>query len=126
MRKSLEPLAVAAGVDVFFAGHVHAYERTAGMAANNSSECGAVHITIGDGGNREKASMYWLDPSPEWSQDHESSFGFGTMEIIDADIARWTWRRNPKGSYDFPDQTPSQEPEKFDHIILNRTLCRSN
>jgi hypothetical protein len=35
------------------AGHVHAYERS--FAVNNKTvdSTGAIHITIGDGGNRE-------------------------------------------------------------------------
>lgn len=39
------------------AGHVHAYERTHPMYDYNLDPCGAVHITIGDGGNSEGLSF---------------------------------------------------------------------
>ncbi|MCI53136.1 purple acid phosphatase 18-like, partial [Trifolium medium] len=35
------------------AGHVHAYERSKRVYNGRLDPCGAVHITIGDGGNRE-------------------------------------------------------------------------
>ena len=39
------------------AGHVHAYERTHPVYDYNIDPCGAVHITIGDGGNSEGLSF---------------------------------------------------------------------
>ncbi|KAK6149298.1 hypothetical protein DH2020_016823 [Rehmannia glutinosa] len=53
MMAAMEPLLHAAGVDVMFAGHVHAYERSKRVFNGRSDPCGAVHITIGDGGNSE-------------------------------------------------------------------------
>eukprot|EP00271_Cylindrocystis_brebissonii_P007911 TRINITY_DN2181_c1_g4_i1.p2 TRINITY_DN2181_c1_g4~~TRINITY_DN2181_c1_g4_i1.p2 ORF type:complete len:317 (+),score=52.57 TRINITY_DN2181_c1_g4_i1:237-1187(+) len=67
-RVSLEPLTYKFGVDVWFYGHVHAYERTAPMYDYNVDPCGAVHLTVGDGGNSEGNSFflnqhtYNLDP----------------------------------------------------------------
>ena len=79
MKASMEPMLYAAGVDILFAGHVHAYERSVicrplhfvssslfklqfiyhmillqeRVYNDNLDPCGAVHVTIGDGGNRE-------------------------------------------------------------------------
>ncbi|DBA94256.1 TPA: hypothetical protein ACH3X1_001874 [Trebouxia sp. C0004] len=53
MRVSMEPLTYRHGVDLFYYGHVHAYERTHPMYDYTIDPCGAVHITIGDGGNSE-------------------------------------------------------------------------
>ncbi|KAF6162903.1 hypothetical protein GIB67_021052 [Kingdonia uniflora] len=53
MMASMEPLLYTAGVDIMFAGHVHAYERSKRVNNGKYDPCGAVHITIGDGGNRE-------------------------------------------------------------------------
>lgn len=79
MMASMEPLLYAAGVDVVFAGHVHAYERSVSYTSDSfhhyiwftgfwlinsvvqqgrvyngkTDTCGPIHITIGDGGNRE-------------------------------------------------------------------------
>lgn len=79
---AMEPLLYAAGADILLSGHVHAYERSVCSNCNNLfaifnqiqrntypticfigfqerayngrlDPCGAVHITIGDGGNRE-------------------------------------------------------------------------
>ena len=43
------------------AGHVHAYERTHPVYDYNLDPCGAVHITIGDGGNSEGLSFLTND-----------------------------------------------------------------
>lgn len=43
------------------AGHVHSYERTAPVYNYTVNPCGAVHITIGDGGNSEGISFLAKD-----------------------------------------------------------------
>ncbi|MGV7388954.1 metallophosphoesterase, partial [Mycobacterium kansasii] len=53
MMAAMEPLIYAAGADIVLAGHVHAYERSKRVYKGKSDPCGAVHITIGDGGNQE-------------------------------------------------------------------------
>lgn len=53
MKKYMEELLYNARVDVVFAAHVHAYERFARVYNGSEDKCGAVHITVGDGGNRE-------------------------------------------------------------------------
>lgn len=53
MKKAMEDLLYGARVDAIFAGHVHAYERFVRVYKDEANECGPVHITIGDGGNRE-------------------------------------------------------------------------
>lgn len=57
MRTSMEPLTYKHGVDIFYYGHVHAYERTHPVYDYTIDPCGAVHITIGDGGNSEGLSF---------------------------------------------------------------------
>uniref|UniRef100_A0A6V7QXW0 Purple acid phosphatase n=1 Tax=Ananas comosus var. bracteatus TaxID=296719 RepID=A0A6V7QXW0_ANACO len=64
MRSALEPLLYAARVDAVFAGHVHAYERFARVYNNTADPCGAVHVTIGDGGNREGLASDFAEPAP--------------------------------------------------------------
>lgn len=67
MRVSMEPLSYKHGVDLFFYGHVHAYERTHPVYDYNIDPCGAVHITIGDGGNSEGLSFLESNKmSPEY------------------------------------------------------------
>jgi hypothetical protein len=56
-RVSVEEFTYQYGVDLWFYGHVHAYERTAPMYDWNIDPCGAVHITVGDAGNTEGLSF---------------------------------------------------------------------
>lgn len=56
--------------------------------------CGAVHITIGDGGNREGLAQRFRNPKPEWSVFREASFGHGELRVANATHAFWSWHRN--------------------------------
>ncbi|VAH47620.1 unnamed protein product [Triticum turgidum subsp. durum] len=82
MRKAMEHLLYQARVDVVFSGHVHAYERFTRVYDNEANPCGPVHITIGDGGNREGLAF------------EEASFGHGRLSVVNATAARWAWHRN--------------------------------
>ncbi|ERN13072.1 probable purple acid phosphatase 20 isoform X1 [Amborella trichopoda] len=94
MRKAMEELLYGARVDVVFAGHVHAYERFAQVYNNQPNNCGPVHITIGDGGNKEGLANKFLDPKPGWSLFREASFGHGQLQVANETHALWTWHRN--------------------------------
>ncbi|KAF5781551.1 putative Acid phosphatase [Helianthus annuus] len=94
MMQVMEPLLYAAGVDIVFAGHVHAYERSKRVYNGKSDPCGPVHITIGDGGNKEGLANRYKDPSPEWSVFREASFGHGELKIVNSTHAFWSWHRN--------------------------------
>ncbi|KAL0311026.1 UNVERIFIED_CONTAM: Purple acid phosphatase 18 [Sesamum angustifolium] len=94
MKTTMEPLLYAAGVDIVFAGHVHAYERSSRVYNGKSDPCGAVHITIGDGGNREGLARKYKEPKPEWSVFREASFGHGELKIVNSTHAFWSWHRN--------------------------------
>ncbi|XP_051133896.1 purple acid phosphatase 18-like [Andrographis paniculata] len=94
MKAAMEPLLRAAGVDVVIAGHVHAYERSTRVHSGRPDPCGPVHITIGDGGNREGLAHRYLNPQPEWSVFREASFGHGEFKIVNSSHAFWSWHRN--------------------------------
>ncbi|KAL9268632.1 Purple acid phosphatase 18-like protein [Drosera capensis] len=94
MMAVIEPLLYAAGVDIVLAGHVHAYERSTRVYDGKTDSCGAVHITVGDGGNREGLAHRFKDPQPEWSVFREASFGHGELKIVNASHAHWSWHRN--------------------------------
>ncbi|XP_022877526.1 purple acid phosphatase 18-like [Olea europaea var. sylvestris] len=94
MMASMEPLLYAAGVDVVFAGHVHAYERSGRVYNGKTDTCGPIHITIGDGGNREGLAHEYSEPQPEWSIFREASFGHGELRIVNSTHAFWSWHRN--------------------------------
>ncbi|KAM1149951.1 hypothetical protein FF1_030546 [Malus domestica] len=94
MMAAMEPLLYAASADIVFAGHVHAYERTKRVNNGKSDTCGAVHITIGDGGNKEGLAHKYKNSPPEWSVFREASFGHGELNIVNSTHAFWTWHRN--------------------------------
>ncbi|KAK1287621.1 putative purple acid phosphatase 20 [Acorus calamus] len=94
MRKAMERLLYDARVDVVFAGHVHAYERFTRVYNGSSDACGPVHITIGDGGNKEGLASKYLDPPPKISLFREASFGHGRLEVVNGTHALWRWHRN--------------------------------
>lgn len=94
MRAAVEALLYRSRVDAVFAGHVHAYERFVRVYNNSADGCGPVHITIGDGGNREGLASKFLNPQPSISVFREASFGHGRLEVVNATHARWSWHRN--------------------------------
>lgn len=94
MKKSMERLLYNARVDFVFAGHVHAYERFTRVYNGKADNCGPVHITIGDGGNREGLATKYLEGTSEISAFREASFGHGQLEVLNATHAIWTWHRN--------------------------------
>ncbi|KAF5473837.1 hypothetical protein F2P56_005792 [Juglans regia] len=98
MKASMEGLLYQARVDVVFTGHVHAYERFTRVYNGKADNCGPVHITIGDGGNREGLASKYEDPTPDISIFREASFGHGQFEVVNATHALWTWHRNDDSS----------------------------
>lgn len=94
MRAALEGLLYAARVDAVFAGHVHAYERFTSVYDSKVDECGPVHITIGDGGNREGLANKYKKLQPSTSLFREASFGHGQLYIKNSTHALWSWHRN--------------------------------
>ncbi|KAJ7960755.1 Purple acid phosphatase [Quillaja saponaria] len=107
MMAAMEPLLYAASVDIVLAGHVHAYERVKRVNNGKSDPCGAVHITIGDGGNSEGLAHKYMNPQPEWSVFREASFGHGELKIVNSTHAFWSWHRND-----------DDEPVKSDQIWI--------
>ncbi|KAJ8442585.1 hypothetical protein Cgig2_026527 [Carnegiea gigantea] len=108
MRVMYEPYFVKHKVDVIFAGHVHAYERSeriSNIAYNiTNAECSPrsdpsapVYITIGDGGNLEGLVYEMTQPQPEYSAYREASFGHGIFDIKNRTHAYFAWHRNQDG-----------------------------
>ncbi|KAF5787425.1 putative phosphoric monoester hydrolase [Helianthus annuus] len=108
MRVMFEPWFVQYKVDLVFAGHVHAYERSeriSNIAYNIvNGECtpvvdqsAPVYITIGDGGNIEGLANNMTEPQPKYSAYREASFGHATLEIKNRTHAYYNWHRNSDG-----------------------------
>lgn len=108
MRAVFESWFVHSRVDMVFAGHVHAYERSyriSNIYYNVSSgdrypipdTSAPVYITVGDGGNLEGLAGRFLDPQPEYSAFREASYGHSTLEIKNRTHAFYHWNRNDDG-----------------------------
>ncbi|KAL5976371.1 Purple acid phosphatase 22 [Asimina triloba] len=94
MREAMEELLYNARTDIVFAGHVHAYERFTRVYKNSIDPCGPIHVTIGDGGNREGLALLFITSSSPLSLFREASFGHGRLRMFNQTHARWTWNRN--------------------------------
>ncbi|KAL0325819.1 UNVERIFIED_CONTAM: Purple acid phosphatase 2 [Sesamum radiatum] len=108
MRVMYEPWFVKYKVDVVFAGHVHAYERSErisnirydvvnGFCTPVSDDSAPVYITIGDGGNQEGLVKEMTQPQPEYSAYREASYGHGIFDIKNRTHAYFGWHRNQDG-----------------------------
>ncbi|KAF9676059.1 hypothetical protein SADUNF_Sadunf09G0099100 [Salix dunnii] len=108
MRVMYEPWFVKYKVDVVFAGHVHAYERSErvsniaynivnGKCVPVRDQTAPVYITIGDGGNLEGLATNMTYPQPEYSAYREASFGHAIFDIKNRTHAYYGWHRNQDG-----------------------------
>ncbi|KDP30232.1 hypothetical protein JCGZ_17014 [Jatropha curcas] len=108
MRVVFEKWFIRYKVDIIFAGHVHAYERSyriSNIHYNISSgdrypipdKSAPVYITVGDGGNQEGLAGKFRDPQPDYSAFREASYGHSTLEIMNRTHAIYHWNRNDDG-----------------------------
>ncbi|KAJ6897391.1 hypothetical protein NC651_023301 [Populus alba x Populus x berolinensis] len=108
MRVMYERWFVQYKVDVVFAGHVHAYERSErisniaynivnGKCVPVRDQTAPVYITIGDGGNLEGLATNMTYPQPEYSAYREASFGHAIFDIKNRTHAYYGWHRNQDG-----------------------------
>ncbi|WJX21519.1 hypothetical protein P8452_10946 [Trifolium repens] len=108
MRVMYEPWFVMYKVDVVYAGHVHAYERTErvsniaynvvnGICTPIKDQSAPVYITIGDGGNLGGIETNMTEPQPEYSAFREASFGHAIFDIKNRTHAHYSWHRNQDG-----------------------------
>ncbi|XP_057966152.1 purple acid phosphatase 2 [Malania oleifera] len=108
MRVMYEPWFVQHKVDVVFAGHVHAYERSErisntaynivnGICTPVKDQSAPVYITIGDGGNIEGLANNMTEPQPDYSAYREASFGHAILDIKNRTHAYYSWHRNHDG-----------------------------
>lgn len=108
MRVQFESWFVNYKVDIVFAGHVHAYERSYrisniaynvvnGQCTPVHNESAPVYITVGDGGNQEGLAGEFTEPQPSYSAYREASYGHAMLEIKNRTHAYYYWHRNEDG-----------------------------
>uniref|UniRef100_A0A7S2DQR4 Acid phosphatase n=1 Tax=Haptolina brevifila TaxID=156173 RepID=A0A7S2DQR4_9EUKA len=94
LLKAMEQMLYDARLDVMFAGHVHAYERSHRVFQSKTDKCAPVYVNIGDGGNREGLARHWQLVQPSWSAYREAAFGHGILSIQNHTHVKWTWHRD--------------------------------
>ncbi|KAK9733921.1 hypothetical protein RND81_04G101100 [Saponaria officinalis] len=100
MRVAMEGLLYSYGVDIVFNGHVHAYERSNRVYNYTLDECAPLHITVGDGGNREKMAIAHADepgkcPEPSTTPDKYMG-GFCAANFTSGPAAgKFCWDKQP-------------------------------
>ena len=115
MNEKLLPMLEKYKVNIVFAGHVHAYERTypvwngsevwgpsvenftiTDLAGQRAGDPGITYINVGAGGNwHGHCTNVWNDRP--WSAFHSNdTFGHGVLEMDDDKTARWLWRTIPE------------------------------
>jgi len=84
------------GVDIFFCGHVHAYERTWPVYRNKTVQknydnpSAVVVITSGAAGDIEGLSTDWIKPIPDWSAiRYSQDESYGVIHIVSNTELRW-------------------------------------
>ncbi|KAK9141765.1 hypothetical protein Syun_011165 [Stephania yunnanensis] len=108
MRVAFESWFVQYKVDLIFAGHVHAYERSYRISNIHNDvstracfpvpdKSAPVYITVGDGGNQEGLAGKFRDPQPNYSAFREASYGHSIIEIKNRTHAIYRWVRNDDG-----------------------------
>ncbi|DBA96972.1 TPA: hypothetical protein ACH3X1_001296 [Trebouxia sp. C0004] len=105
MRLAMESVLYNAGVDVVINGHCHEYERSNPVYNFTVNECGAVHITMGDGGNIEGLYKTYADtpglcPAPNKTVPAYQPGGFCPTYVYDGNFCAtsqpsWSAFREP-------------------------------
>ncbi len=100
MRETVEDVFYKYKVNLVITGHVHAYERTHPVYANEINPLGPTYITIGDGGNIEGHATGYQEPQPAWSAFRNGTqYGYGVLTIVDKNQMYWNWHRNVDSQY---------------------------
>jgi len=101
---AFEALLLKFNVDIFFAGHVHWYERTwplqkgGAVTANNYIQPqGIVHIINGAAGNIEGLSPS-VKPLPYTAKIINSDYGYGKLSVANTTSIRWQYMRATDGA----------------------------
>jgi hypothetical protein len=89
MRHEFEHLLIEYDVDLFLAGHFHAYHRTCGgLYKSKCNNGGPTHITVGTAG----AKLYEGKPYfSEWSEVFLREWGYGKVTVYNSSCIHWSF-----------------------------------
>jgi len=105
IQQAFEPLFSKYEVDLFIAGHVHAYERQYPVFNNTVTGTSyvnpksTVHIITGAAGNIEWHTNTYQSPLPSWNAFLDDvDFGFGTITVFNDTHLLWQWVEADNGA----------------------------
>jgi hypothetical protein len=113
-QEHLEPLFVQHRVNMVFAGHIHAYQRTKPVAFGKASPTGPIHVTVGASG-RQCCRTAFLNKEPEnWVAERDGShYGYGQLTIYNKTHGEWQWIPTS-----FPDMKESDDLPPRDVVMM--------
>jgi len=94
LQTAVEALFNLYGVDIYFCGHVHSYERQWPTVNNVPQKSynnprAPVYIVNGAGGNIEGVTKYTDDTPADWNVVHQSVWGLGELTVYNASHVHW-------------------------------------
>lgn len=94
MRKAFENILLKYNVDIYFAGHIHAYERMSKVKNGKKDKNGIYHIISGAAGCQEKPhdSDYLKHDYTEYS--NYKDFGYGILTVLGNNSLVWKYYRS--------------------------------
>jgi len=99
IQVALEPILVQYGVDIFFCGHMHMYERinpvingtVVQTATNNvyTSPKAPVHLVVGTAG--AFTDHKYIEPQPAWSAVRNGYYGYGKLVVYNSSALQFSF-----------------------------------
>ena len=100
VRNAFEKLFLKYKVDIYFAGHIHAYERNYKIINGNKDDNGIYHIISGAPGCEEKADTdnYLIHKYTEYYNYND--YGWGELSINSKNNLTWNFYTSKNGNLD--------------------------
>ena len=90
-RKAFENILLDNKVDIYFAGHIHSYERNDKIINGKANENGMYHITIGSAGNSEKIDKTHFFNNKFNLYSNYNDYGYGKLIIHNDTCLEWNF-----------------------------------
>ncbi|GAM21044.1 hypothetical protein SAMD00019534_042190 [Acytostelium subglobosum LB1] len=94
LYEAMDPLMMKYNVDIFIAGHTHAYERSFPVydkvvAGTFAEPKATVYISVGVGGNWEGLDPLFNVDKPHWADYRKTELGYGILNVVNETTIHW-------------------------------------
>jgi hypothetical protein len=90
-KKSFENIFIKYKIDIYFAGHIHAYERNSQIVNGKRDDNGPYHITIGSPGCEEKPDKDYFIHNDFTEYYNYKDLGWGELIIHNSSVLEWNF-----------------------------------